>query len=115
MNGPPRVPAANRRLSPRAALRRPATVVLGDQSLTAETCDVSREGIGFFSPRPISPGRRCDLTFGLPVAGEERTFTATVKVSHSTYVARERFQIGAAFVDLSTDAAAAIDAFLGAA
>ena len=115
MNGPPRVSAANRRLSPRAALRGSATVVLGDVSLAAETCDVSREGIGFVTPRPITPGRRCDVTFVLPVAGGERRFTTTVKVSHSTYLARERFQIGAAFVELAADAAAAIDAFLHAA
>jgi len=115
MNGPPRIPAGNRRLSPRAALRRPATAVLGDRTLTVETCDVSREGLGFVAPCPISPGRRCDLTFALPGGGGERSFTTTVRVSHSTYLARERFQIGAAFVALAPDAAAAIDAFLGAA
>ena len=113
MNGPPRVPAANRRLSPRAALRRPATVMIGDQSFAVETCDVSRDGIGFIAPRPISPGRRCDITFVLPMAGEERSFSATVKVTHSTYLARERFQIGASFIAPPADAAAAIDAFLG--
>ena len=115
MNGPPRMPAANRRISPRAALRRPATVVLGEASLAAETCDVSREGIGFIAPRPISPGRRCDVTFALPIPGGQRSLTATVRVSHSTYLARERFQIGAAFVDLPADAASAIEAFLDAA
>ena len=109
MNGPPRHPAGNRRLSPRAALRGAATVVLGDQSLAAESCNISCEGIGLLTTRPISPGRRCEVTFVLPAGGAQRTFTATVKVLHSTYLARERFQIGAAFLDLPAEATAAIE------
>jgi hypothetical protein len=103
---------ANRRVAPRIALRGSASVAIGEQLVAAETCDISGEGLGFVTPRPISPGRRCAVTFTLPFAGGERTVTAMVKVAHSTYLARERFQIGAGFAELGAEAAEAIRSFL---
>jgi len=114
MNGLPHQAAANRRVSPRAALRGPARIVIGDQTLSVETCDLSRDGVGFIVSRPLSPGRRGELTFTLPTGGGEPSVTAAVKITHSTYLARERFQIGASFVALGPEAAEAIGAFLDA-
>jgi len=108
-------PAPNRRLAPRAALRRTARATFGDLVLDVETRDLSLEGIGFVSPRPITPGRRGELALALPGHGGQLALVLAVKVAHSTYEARERFRIGAGFVDLAPEAADAIRAVLAAA
>lgn len=105
-------PMANRRRAPRKGVRGAASVDQAGQISSVEIADISGEGIGLVSAKPISPGRRCDVTFALPSAAGPRTLTATVKVVHSSYAARERFNIGATFVNLEADVAAAIEAFL---
>ncbi len=105
---------ANRRRTPRKGLRGAASVEHAGQVDTAEIADISSHGIGFVSPKPISPGRRCDVTFALPSAACATTLTVAVKIAHSSYASKGRFNIGAVFVDLDSDAGAAIGAFLDA-
>lgn len=105
-------PMANRRRAPRKAVRGAASLDQAGQVSAVEIADISHEGIGLVSPKPMSPGRRCDVTFTLPSAGGQRTLTVTVKVVHSSYAARERFNIGSTFLNLAPDTAAAIEAFL---
>jgi hypothetical protein len=94
-------------------LRQPATVTIaGSAAFTGETCDLGRDGIGFMSPRPISPGRRGEVAFELPQAAGGAGLTVPIKVVHSSYVERDQFQIGAAFLELQPEAAQAIAAFL---
>jgi hypothetical protein len=111
MTSAPRPSPSNRRSWPRVRLRQPATVsITGSPAFTAETCDLARDGIGFASPRPISPGRRGEVAFELPSGGGG--LTLPIKVVHSSYVGPHQFQIGAAFLELRPEAAQAIAAFL---
>ena len=105
--------APNRRALERKALRRTATLAHQGQVADVEIADISGEGAGLLSPRPIPPGRRGDLSFALPLAAGDRAVTVPVKVMHSSYVARASFRIGVSFVGVDAGTAEAIKAYVG--
>ena len=102
----------NRRALARKALRRAATLAHQGQVADVEIADISGEGMGLISPRPISPGRRGEIAFVLPLASGDRALTVPIRVMHSTYVARASFRIGVSFVDLDEDIAQAVRAYV---
>ena len=102
----------NRRALARKALRRAATLDHQGQRAPVDIADVSVEGAGLLSPRPIPPGRRGELAFTLPLATGDRPVTASVRVMHSTYVDRASFRIGVSFTGLDAATADAIRAYV---
>jgi hypothetical protein len=101
----------NRRASPRVAIRRPATVTIGDVRKDVQTWDLACEGMCLIAPRPITPGTRCRIAFELPVGGALVAIDATAKIVYSSYSAAGEFRIGAVFLGLDDAAATAIGAF----
>ena len=101
----------NRRASPRVAIRRPATVTIGDVRKDVQTWDLAREGMCLIASRPITPGTRCRIAFELPVGGALVAIDATAKIVYSSYSAAGEFRIGAVFLGLDDAAATAIGAF----
>jgi hypothetical protein len=102
----------NRRALARKALRRAATLAHQGQVADVEIADITGEGAGLLSARPIPPGRRGDLSFSLPLAGGDRPVTVPIRVMHSSYVARASFRIGVSFVAVDAGTAEAIQAYV---
>jgi len=101
----------NRRSSPRKAIRRPATVAIGDVRKDVQTWDLGREGMCLIAQRPITPGTRCRIAFDLPVGNDAVAISATAKIVYSSYSAAGEFRIGAVFLDLDDATATASGAF----
>ena len=101
----------NRRSSPRKAIRRPATVTIGDLRKDVQTWDLGRDGMCLIAQRPIAQGTRCRIAFDLPLGGEALAVSATAKIVYSSYSAAGEFRIGAVFLDLDDAVATAIGAF----
>jgi hypothetical protein len=108
---PPSPPNRNRRASPRKAIRRSARVLVGDVARDVQTWDLGRDGMCLISTRPIAPGTRCRIVFELPLGGESVAVSAAARVVYSSYSAAGEFKIGALFLDLDDDAAAALGTF----
>ena len=96
------------------AIRRPATVTIGDVRKDVQTWDLAREGMCLVAPRPIAPGTRCRIAFELPVGGALVAIDATAKIVYSSYSAAGEFKIGAFFTDLDEATALALGAFAAA-
>ncbi|MGH8264270.1 MAG: PilZ domain-containing protein [Steroidobacteraceae bacterium] len=111
---PPALHAINRRAFPRKSIRQSATVTYATHVVQVRTWDLSGDGICLLSPKPVSPGRVCRLTFVLPLAGTDKSITAAVKVIYSSYTGPGAFKIGAVFADLDAQAGDDIEAFLAA-
>lgn len=105
---PPPHEALNRRSYPRKAIRAAATLASGNNLDQVRTWDISDDGICLVTPKPVSPGRRCRLTFAVPLGTGERTVTASIKVVYSSYTGPGSFKIGAVFEALDAETAEAI-------
>lgn len=102
-----------RRRAGRGALRRAATLTLHGQPPRAlQTWEVSEGGMALLSARPVSPGTRCGVAFDIPSSGADKPVRATVKVLHSSFIGPEGFRIGVTFVELDSESADAIRAFV---
>jgi hypothetical protein len=101
----------NRRAAPRKALRQDATLVYGNGSKAVRTWDLGRDGMCLLSPRPITPGTRCRVSFEVPLGAELIGVTAALKVVYSSYSAAGEFKIGAVFTDLGDDVALVLGKF----
>ena len=114
MNKPPSpgYQVINRRAFSRKAFRQTVTVIHATQTSQMQTSDISRDGICLLSPRPISPGSLCKVTFALPLVGGDTMVTAAVKVMYSSYTGPEGFKIGAAFSNLDAEAVDIIMTFV---
>lgn len=93
------------------AIRRPATVTIGDVRKDVQTWDIAREGMCLIASRPITPGTRCRIAFELPVGGALVAIDATAKIVYSSYSAAGEFRIGAVFLGLDDADATAIGTF----
>ena len=102
---------SNRRLSSRAALRSPATVVLpGGQEREVRMWDLANDGASLLSARPIPQGSSVELRLTLP--GAAAPIVAGARVVYSSYLNPGEFKIGLAFTRVDDDGAAAIAAFM---
>ena len=95
-------------------IRGDATVVYGDVARPVHTWDLGRDGMCLLAPRPIAPGTRCRIAFGVPLPGETIDVSATAKVVYSSYSAPGEFKIGAVFLDLDDDVARVLGRFAAA-
>ncbi|MFZ5547833.1 MAG: PilZ domain-containing protein [Pseudomonadota bacterium] len=72
------------RSEPRKALSVAATVQpLGGVPLLATTVNLSAHGIDLLCDTPLRPATRCEMSFGLPVDGEQRPVTLQACVVRS--------------------------------
>jgi len=110
MTTTPSVPPTNRRLSPRVALRVPATVHLaGGQTRDVQVWDLAVDGASVLSPRPIAQGSSAELHVVLP--GRSDAVVAPARVVYSSYQGPGQFRVGLTFQHLPAEAADAIAAF----
>ncbi|HUG23526.1 PilZ domain-containing protein [Piscinibacter sp.] len=106
---------ANRRLYARKVLRRAAIVVLpGGVKREVKTWDLGQDGMAILSPKPISPGTRCEMTLELPQGDRSTELSVPVKVVYCSFSGSDGFKVGMSFGDLDADAAAAIQQFSAA-
>lgn len=110
MTTTPPVPPTNRRLTPRVALRAPATVHMpGGQTRDVQLWDLAIDGASLLSPRPIAQGSSAELHLVLP--GRNDTVVAPMRVVYSSYQGPGQFRVGLTFQNLPDAAADAIAAF----
>ena len=103
---------ANRRLYARKVLRAAATVVLpGGAKREVKTWDLGLDGMAILSPKPISPGTRCELTFEVPQGDRSTEVNVPVKVVYCSFSGSDGFKVGVTFGDMDANAAAAIQQF----
>ena len=102
----------NRRLYARKVLRRAATVVLpGGVEREVKTWDVGLDGMAVLSPKPISPGTRCELTFEVPQGDRSTEVNVPVKVVYCSFSGTDGFKVGLSFGDMDAHSTAAIQQF----
>ena len=102
----PRAPFEQRRAS-RKAVRLVAQIHLPrDGVLHGQTADISRSGIGFFSPTPIDLGGDCTLLIQLSACGANAELKLVGRVCHCTKVAEDHFRVGMQFIRMDEQTAA---------
>jgi len=85
--------------------------VPGQLPREGRTWDLGIDGMSIMSPRPISPGTRCEISFEVPVGGKLLPVTAVVKVLYCSYSGPDGFKVGTAFVELDDESREAVNAF----
>lgn len=109
--GPP-----NRRTTRRVVLRQPAALLLpGGVSRPVIVWDLGLDGMSVLSPKPVPPGTRCELHFGLSHAGQLTDLRLQGKTVYSSFVGTGGFRIGLVFTQLAPAAADAVERFIAAA
>jgi hypothetical protein len=97
------------RRAPRKILRLTAQIALPDGSLlTGQTADISRDGIGFFSPTRIAAGDDCTLTIHIAACGSSAELHLVGRVCHCSKVSEDRFRVGMKFVRMDEATAAVL-------
>lgn len=106
------IPANNRRLSARKALRRPATVLMpGGLERVVRTWDVGVDGMSVVSPKPIPPGTRCTVRLELPEGDGVRPLDLPVKTVYCSLMGPEGIKVGMVFGPLDEETERLIRAF----
>jgi len=96
-----------RRIAKRTVLNVPATVKFGDgRSLTAQSVDISRSGIGLFSQQVLPVGEECTVHVDLSVCGTEFELKIVGKVCYCHTHASGQFRAGLQFVRMPAETAA---------
>lgn len=105
----PRTWTREMRGAPRRILRLTAQISLPDGSILAgQTADISREGIGFFSPRSVRPGNDCTLTVSIAACGTDAELHLIGRVCHCSKVAEDSFRVGMKFIRMDESTAAVL-------
>lgn len=103
----------NRRISRRKGVRRPCTLLMpGQPPRELTTWDLGLDGMCLLSPRPVTPGSRCEARFELP--GHPEPLHAGAKVVYSSYCGVDGFRIGLVFAELDEAVADTLQAFVDA-
>jgi len=98
---------------PRKDIRLVARIELPDgEVLEASTADISRGGIGFFSPRRIDIAGDCTLTVAIDACGASAMLKLVGRVCHCTKQAEDSFRIGMQFVRMDETTASILYAAL---
>ena len=102
----------NRRSSRRKGLRRACVLRLpvGDER-PGVTIDLGVDGLCILTAKPVASGTRCQVSFALPLGTADLAFSAAIKTLYSSYSGAEGFRIGAVFVALDDETAAALHSF----
>jgi hypothetical protein len=109
---PPHQPTSTRRVGLRKGLRCPLTVVLSDMTQRqGTTCDLSVDGLSFWTARPIAPGTKCEASFELTLGDRRVPLHAVMKTVYSSFGGAEGFKIGAVFTEVEPASVAALSEF----
>ena len=109
----PRVRIEDQRRTSRKALRLCAIIRLSDGTvLNSHTADISREGIGFFSPVALEIDTDCTLNVPIDACGTVAVLTLVGRVVHCRKQSEDLFRIGMQFVRMDEQTAAIICAAL---
>lgn len=105
----PRVGLQEQRRATRKIMRLTAQIALPDGVLLeGQTADISREGIGFFSPDRLEIGRDCTLTIDIAACGADAQLRLVGRVCHCSKVAEDRFRVGMKFIRMDEQTAAVL-------
>jgi hypothetical protein len=105
----PRVGLQEQRRISRKVLRLTARVSLPDgTTLEGQTADISREGIGFFSPRSIAVAGDCTLTIDIAACGTRAELNLVGRVCHCSKVSEDHFRVGMKFIRMDEATAAVL-------
>jgi hypothetical protein len=109
----PRVRLEDQRRTSRKELRLSAVIHLSDGSvLEGNTADISREGIGFFGPNPLSLGTDCTLSVAINACGTDAVLKLVGRVCHCRKQSEDLFRIGMKFIRMDEQTATIICAAL---
>lgn len=98
--------AKERRISERKVVSLRATVQLPDGTvLDGQTVDLSKTGVGLFSPRQLQSDQDCRLTIELSVCGETLELKLLGRVCYCTEQTKSRYRTGMRFVGMESGAA----------
>jgi c-di-GMP-binding flagellar brake protein YcgR len=98
--------AQDRRVSERKVVTLRARVELPDGTvLDGQTVDLSKTGVGLYSPRQLQNGQDCCLTIELSVCGEDLKIKLLGRVCYCTEQAKGRFRTGMRFIGIEPGAA----------
>jgi hypothetical protein len=96
-----------RRIEKRTVLNMPATVLFGDgRSLTAQSVDISRSGMGLFSQHVLPVGEECTVQVDLSACGTDFELKIVGKVCYCRTHASGQFRAGLQFVRMPAETAA---------
>jgi Tfp pilus assembly protein PilZ len=102
------------RADPRYALEIDAEITVGDERFPARTRDLSRGGLSFHAPRPVTVGAAVGIAVSL--VSEDRALSEPLalrgRVVWCTPVAGDRHQVGVSFVSLTGDQRVYLELFL---
>ena len=105
----PRVGLQDQRRAARKILRLTAQITLPDGTiLSGQTADISREGIGFFSPGSLKAGSDCSLDIAIAACGTSAELHLLGRVCHCTKVSEDRYRVGMKFVRIDEATAAVL-------
>jgi hypothetical protein len=105
----PRAGLHEQRRASRKILRLTAQITLPDGAvLSGQTADVSREGIGFFSPSTISAGCDCTLSIAISACGTSAELHLVGRVCHCSKVSEDRYRVGMKFIRMDEATAAVL-------
>lgn len=103
----PRTRFEDQRRTPRKALRLSTQIQLPNGTvLEGRTADISRGGIGFFSPERLDPGGDCTLTMQIAACGARAELRLVGRVSHCTKQAEDCYRVGMQFIRMDEPTAA---------
>lgn len=95
-----------RRISERKVVSLRARVQLPDGTvLDGQTVDLSRTGVGLYSPRQLQTDQDCRLTIELSVCGENLELRLLGRVCYCSEQAKSRFRTGMRFVGMEVGTA----------
>ncbi|MFL6549624.1 MAG: PilZ domain-containing protein [Povalibacter sp.] len=105
----PRVGLQEQRRATRKILRLTAQITLpGGIILAGQTADVSREGIGFFSPSSIAAGHDCTLNIAIAACGATAELHLVGRVCHCSKVSEDHYRVGMKFIRMDESTAAVL-------
>jgi hypothetical protein len=98
--------AKERRISERKVVSLRARVQLPDSTvLDGQTVDLSKMGVGLYSPRQLQTDQDCRLTIELSVCGENLELRLLGRVCYCSEQAKGRFRTGMRFVGMEAGTA----------
>ena len=98
--------AFEQRRASRKAMRLVAEIRLPNGGvLHGQTADISRSGIGFFSPEHVHIGEDCTLLIRISACGTDAELKLVGRVCHSTKQSEDWFRIGMKFVRMDEQTA----------
>jgi hypothetical protein len=101
----PKSPFEHRRMS-RKAMRLVAQIRLpNDELLNGQTADISRSGIGFFSPSRLDRGEDCTLIIHISACGTDAELKLVGRVCHCTKLSEDSYRIGMQFIRMDEQTA----------